>query len=241
MANKKTVVAQLSDIHVGDHYFRPELLEATIAEINDLAPDVVIVGGDLTTLGLKVEYETARAYIKTITCPRVVVIPGNHDSRNVGHVHFEKIFGSRFQVLRRNGVVFVCIDSSMLDNKDGRVGRDRYTWIREHFEAPADFRVLVMHHHLLPVPGTGRERNIVLDAGDVLKMLFQLDVDMVLSGHKHVPHLWQFGRMTLANAGTASSLRLRGDAEPCYNIVEIENGQAAVYKKRVGEIKERMG
>jgi 3',5'-cyclic-AMP phosphodiesterase len=241
LASKKTVVAQLSDIHVGDHYFRPELLEATISEINAMEPDVVIVGGDLTTLGLKVEYETARAYIKTIACPRVIVIPGNHDSRNVGHVHFESIFGSRFQVLRHNGVVFVCIDSSMLDNKDGRVGRDRYTWIREHFESAADFRVLVMHHHLLPVPGTGRERNIVLDAGDVLKMLFELDVDMVLSGHKHVPHLWQFGKMTLANAGTACSLRLRGDAEPCYNIVEIQDGKAAVYKKRVGEIKERMG
>jgi 3',5'-cyclic AMP phosphodiesterase CpdA len=241
MSDKKVVVAQISDFHVGDHYFRPELLEETISEVNALKPDVVIVGGDLTTLGLRVEYETARAYIKTIECPRVVVVPGNHDSRNVGHIHFEHIFGSRFQVLRHKGVVFVCIDSSMLDNKDGRVGRDRYTWLREHFESPADFRILVMHHHLVSVPGTGRERNIVLDAGDVLKILFECNVDLVLSGHKHVPHLWQFGPMKLVNAGTVSSLRLRGAAEPCYNIIEIQNGKAAVYKKHVGEIKERMG
>jgi hypothetical protein len=47
--------------------------------------------------------------------------------------------------------------------------------------------------------------------------------------------------MKLVNAGTVSSLRLRGAAEPCYNIIEIQNGKAAVYKKHVGEIKERMG
>lgn len=238
---KKTVIAQISDFHVGDKYFRPELLEATIEEVNALKPDVVIVGGDLTTLGLKVEYETAKAYIRTIECPRLIVIPGNHDSRNVGYVHFEKVFGSRFQVLRHNGICFVCVDSSMPDNKDGRVGRNKYTWIKEHFEMPAEYRVFVMHHHLVSVPGTGRERNIVLDAGDVLKILFECNVNLVLSGHKHVPHCWKFSKMTLANAGAASSLRLRGDAEPGYNIVEIKDGKSAVYKKQIGGIKERMG
>jgi 3',5'-cyclic-AMP phosphodiesterase len=238
---KKTVVAQISDFHVGDKYFRPDLLEETIEEVNDLKPDVVIVGGDLTTLGLRVEYEEAKEYVKQIECPRIVVVPGNHDSRNVGYLHFEDIFGSRYQVLRHNNIVFVCIDSSMPDSKDGRVGRNKYTWIREHFDTPADYRVLVLHHHLISVPGTGRERNIVLDAGDVLEMLFEQKVDLVLSGHKHVPHVWEFGDMTLVNAGAASSLRLRGAAEPCYNVIEIEDGKAAIYKKGVGEIKERMG
>ena len=32
-------------------------------------------------------------------------------------------------------------------------------------DGPAELRVFVLHHHLLPVPGTGRERNIVNDAG----------------------------------------------------------------------------
>ncbi len=237
---KKTIVAQISDFHVADKYFRPDLLDTAINEVNELEPDVVIVGGDLTTLGLRVEYDEAREYVKRIACPRVVVIPGNHDSRNVGYMHFEAIFGSRYQVLRHNNVVFVCIDSSMPDSKDGRVGRNKYTWIREHFAAPADYRVFVMHHHLVSVPSTGRERNIVLDAGDVLEVLFDCDVDLVLSGHKHVPHVWQFGKMTLVNAGAVSSLRLRGTAEPCYNIIEIQDGKAIVYKKRVGDIKERM-
>ena len=45
----------------------------------------------------------------------------------------------------------------------------------------------MLHHHLLPVPGTGRERNIVYDAGDAIECLQRAGVDLVLSGHKHVP------------------------------------------------------
>ena len=45
----------------------------------------------------------------------------------------------------------------------------------------------MLHHHLLPVPGTGRERNVVYDAGDAIECLQRAGVNLVLSGHKHVP------------------------------------------------------
>ena len=35
-------VAHLSDIHCGDPHFVPDLMERAIAEINDLAPDIVV-------------------------------------------------------------------------------------------------------------------------------------------------------------------------------------------------------
>ncbi len=31
-------------------------------------------------------------------------------------------------------------------------------------------KIITFHHHLLPIPQTGRERNILLDAGDLLKV-----------------------------------------------------------------------
>ena len=51
-------------------------------------------------------------------------------------------------------------------------------------------RLLDAHPDVVDAPGTGRERNIVLDAADVLLMLTDLDTDLVLSGHKHVPFFW---------------------------------------------------
>ena len=56
-------IAHLSDLHCGEQYFEPTLLERAIAEINDLEPDIVICSGDLTTLGFKHEYQLARQYV----------------------------------------------------------------------------------------------------------------------------------------------------------------------------------
>jgi hypothetical protein len=37
--------------------------------------------------------------------------------------------------------------------------------------------------------------------------------------------------MLIVNAGTASTLRLRGNTRPCYNVVEVEDGRVEVYRK----------
>ena len=121
----------------------------------------------------------------------------------------------------------VAIDSSKPDLAEGEVGRERYPWIREQFTTDADLRIFVLHHHLVPVPGTGRERNTVWDAGDVLALLAEMKVDIVLSGHKHVPHVWLLDHVLLVNSGTVSSYRLRGYTRPSYNVIEVTDTHRA--------------
>src|SRR5438034_8786037 len=161
-------IVQLSDLHCGQQFFLPNLLERAIAEVNELEPDVVICSGDLTSHGFKDEYALAKRYLEGLDCESVVVIPGNHDSRNVGYVHFEELFGARNSVGRVGGVTVVAVDSTEPDLDHGQIGRGRYAWIEESFAPPADLRIFVCHHHLLPVPGTGRERNVIYDAGDTI-------------------------------------------------------------------------
>ena len=116
------------------------------------------------------------------------------------------------------------LDSSEPDLDSGRVGRERYRWLEERFAIdPEEFKVVAMHHHLVPVPGTGRERNIVHDAGDLLRVLADNGVDLVLCGHKHVPNVWRLEDMLIVNAGTCCTHRLRGKVRPCYNIIEIDD------------------
>src|SRR2546421_6342505 len=239
-------IVQISDLHCGTQFFLPNLLERAITEVNDIEPDIVVCSGDLTTFGFKEEYALAKEYLNQIDCEAVVVIPGNHDSRNVGYVHFEELFGSRNSVLRVGGVTVVAVDSTEPDLDNGQIGRGRYGWIAEQFAAGAgsavgqaddarpkgegaDLRVFVLHHHLLPVPGTGRERNIVNDAGDAIECLQHAGVDLVLSGHKHVPYAWRLVNMFIVNAGTVSSMRLRGKTRQCYNVSEVEHGHDAVW------------
>src|SRR5687767_1715601 len=234
-------IAHISDLHCGGPYFMPSLMERAIGEVNDLEPDLVICTGDLTTFGFKQEFIQAKAYLDRLQCEALVVVPGNHDSRNVGYVHFEEMFGERNSVLRKGPVSIVAIDSSEPDLDHGQIGRGRYVWIEEQFSAePADLKIFVLHHHLLPVPGTGRERNVVYDAGDAIECLQRAGVRLVLSGHKHVPYVWRLEDLFVVNAGTVSSLRLRGNTRPCYNLIEIDEGRVNVWRRHPFHGQERL-
>jgi 3',5'-cyclic-AMP phosphodiesterase len=228
----RLTICQISDIHCGSPYFIPDLLERSILEINDLEPVAVVVSGDLTNAGYRQEFELSAEYVRRFDCENVMVIPGNHDSRNVGYVHFERLFGERYSCIDFQDAVMVGVDSSEPDLNDGRVGREHYGFIRDSFaRAEERLKIFVIHHHLIPIPGTGRERNIIFDAGDVLELLDEVGTDLVLSGHKHVPYSWKLEDMFIVNAGTASTTRLRGNTRPCYNIIQIEDGHVRVFRK----------
>jgi 3',5'-cyclic-AMP phosphodiesterase len=197
------LIAQLSDIHVGGGRYREELLRTAIAEINAAEPDLVVLAGDLTDDGYPDQYPLAADELAALAAPQIVRVPGNHDARNVGYVLYEDTFGPRDSRLRFEcgglDVALIGVDSSKPDIDEGEIGREHYGWIEEGFADESDLRVFVCHHHLMPVPGTGRERNQVLDAGDVLALLRRCGVDLVLSGHRHVPYVWPLAGMLLVH------------------------------------------
>ena len=230
--NKKPfVIAHISDMHAGSQYFVPNMMDRAVIELNELKPNIVVVTGDLTNEGFKQEYLLAKSYLDKIQCEKMLVVPGNHDARNVGYVHFEEMFMSRQSTFHRDGISIIGVDSSEPDLDYGTIGRHRYDWLREQFSTPANFRVFMLHHHLLPVPGAGRERNVVYDAGDTLEVLQDCGVNLVLSGHKHVPNAWRLENLFAVNAGTVCTLRLRGKVRPCYNVVEIGEDEVTVWRK----------
>jgi 3',5'-cyclic AMP phosphodiesterase CpdA len=235
-------IAQISDLHLGSGSMSlpPESLDEILERIRRMQPDVVVVAGDLTAAGYEWEYEEAAGWLERIEFPKVI-IPGNHDARNVGYLHFARLFGEPFsryrasfaperaERLRASGFTVVGLDSSEPDVNEGRVGRDRYPWIAEQFDEPDDIRIVTVHHHLVPIPGTGRERNIVLDAGDVLHTLVGLDVDVVLSGHKHVPFFWGLNGMLICNSGTAGTRRVRASTPPSWNELHVDATTVKVF------------
>lgn len=236
-------IAHISDLHVGSYYFVPDLMEKTIKELKELEPKIIVVSGDLTSEGLYHEFEAVKGFLDELklSCENMVVVPGNHDARHVGYLHFEDIIANRNIVVKQDGITILGADSSEPDLDSGHIGRERYQWIRDNFASPDDYKVFVLHHHLLPVPGTGRERNIVYDAGDVLQILLQAGVNLVLTGHKHVPYIWRLEDILIINAGTVSSLRLRGRTKPCYNVIEIHPEKIRVYRKYPSNEKELGG
>ena len=126
---KSVTIAHISDLHAGSTFFIPNLLKQAVDEINRLSPDVVVVTGDLTDAGFRQEYKVAKTFLDMLECENVVIIPGNHDSRNVGYIHFEELFGLRNNVLKIPGVTIVGLDTSEPDLDSGRFGRERYRWL----------------------------------------------------------------------------------------------------------------
>ena len=208
---------------------RPEPHRAGDLEINELEPDLVVCSGDLTTSvsspSTRRRRSTRRPRVRVVCChsrkPRLTQ-RGVHPLR--GAVR-EPELGARGTGHDRRG---------RLDGARSRPRADRPRPLpvdRGTVRRRLELRIFVLHHHLLPVPGTGRERNVVYDAGDAIECLQRAGVQLVLSGHKHVPYAWRLENIFIVNTGTVSSLRLRGNTRPCYNVVEIEGSHVDVWRR----------
>jgi Icc protein len=239
------LIAQLSDLHIGGARHDESLLRKALAEVDAEQPDLVVIAGDLTDEGYPDQYERAHELVGALACDRVVIVPGNHDARHVGYLQFERTFGARdtrmAPSLGGERLALVAVDSSKPDLDEGEIGREHYAWIHEGFAVPADVRVFVCHHHLMPIPGTGRERNQVLDAGDVLALLRRSGVDLVLGGHRHVPYVWPVAGMLLVHSGTVSTLRTRAFTEPAYNLIRVEPDRVAIELRVPGGRRQSLG
>jgi Icc protein len=222
-------LAHISDIHVSEPHFLPDLAENVVDTINEIEPEIMVVTGDLTNNGYPHEFEEAKRYIERIACKTKMIIPGNHDVRNVGYLGFEEFFGKRSKVEHYNGITIVGMDSTQPDLDHGHVGREIYGWLEQCLDTD-DFKVVALHHHVIPVPKTGRERNILTDAGDVLELLMRCTVDLVLCGHRHVPWLWNLNGMIIANAGTACSNRVKWKIPQSFNLIELDDPKRGTIK-----------
>jgi 3',5'-cyclic AMP phosphodiesterase CpdA len=65
-------IAHISDIHAGSPYFVPSLMDRVVVELNELEPDAVLCTGDLTEMGFRQDYVTAKEYLERIEAPLVV-------------------------------------------------------------------------------------------------------------------------------------------------------------------------
>ena len=228
------IIVQLSDLHVGSQ-FLPEVFETVVKEVNELNPDVIVITGDLTNEGLMKEYEKCKSLLTQFNTKKIISISGNHDYRNTGYLLFKKFFP--FQTINEldNDVVLVTVGTARPDRNEGEVGYRQNLWLERTMKKYKDkVKIVAMHHHLIPIPDTGSDQLTVVDAGDVLRTVLDTRVDVVLCGHKHRPWAWNFGKLTVVNAGAATSERVRGLFENTYNILTISNKEVQVDLKIVG-------
>lgn len=73
--------AASSAIRYSRSFFKQQVFDTVVEEVNKLKPDAIIITGDLTDEGLLFQFEYIHAQIKKFTCSNIIVLTGNHDYR----------------------------------------------------------------------------------------------------------------------------------------------------------------
>jgi len=229
-------VLHLSDTHIGGASdFCREALDRTLDELQKGKYDLVIHSGDITQGGRKEEFKQAQKILSKFEIP-YIVLPGNHDARSGGLSLFEKYIGPLNGAREIGDAVVIYVNSAVEDSDQGRVGMVKFNMMREALNRYSEklFKIVAIHHHVIPIPRAGRERNVLYNAGDILDLILSGDVDLVLSGHRHYPNIYQIENTVFINAGTCSATKTRYGDINSYNIIHIDEENRNVRTVRIG-------
>jgi len=119
--------------------------------------------------------------------------------------------GRRFLLGGAIPVEIACLNSCLLNQKDGLFQGQGFVGEKQmrdaarelgwdpHQTGPRAVRIVVLHHHLLPVSYSeaayqGWQYSVTLDAESLMRWVLKHDVDLVLHGHQHQPFYTQVVR-----------------------------------------------
>ena len=225
----------LSDLHFGR--VNPDLEAPLLASLHALAPDLVVVSGDLTQRARPDQFKAARAFLDRIAAP-VLAIPGNHDTPlyNI----FLRLFSpfARYKRYISQDLEPVYTDQEMIVMglntvnpfawQRGRLGREARARVSQIMAQNAEhsagqMRIVVLHHPPEQDPTT--DKKLMKGAREALIALSHCGADVVLSGHLHQATSAPFRAapdLLFVEAGTGLSTRLRGTQGNTFNQIDIE-------------------
>src|SRR5882724_1320732 len=236
-------IVHLSDIHFGR--VDVALVGPLIETINQIAPDLVAVSGDLTQRARAHQFKAARAFLDELPQPQVVV-PGNHD------VPLHNVFARFAQPLRKyrryitndlrpvhydDEIVVLGVNTARSFTIKGvRINQQQANWMRDRLSAfnPEIVKIVVTHHPF-DLPEGHDERNLVGRARMAMERLATCGADVFLAGHLHVSHTTHSARRykikghsaLVVQAGTATSDRGRGEANS-FNVIRVERPNVSI-------------
>lgn len=216
-------ICHLSDLHFGHH--DTQLSASLAADLAAQSPDLVVVSGDFTQLGTAEEFETAGAFLKTLTAP-VFAVPGNHDvpARNLVRrlidpygLYRRHIAPELEPFLELDGVVIAGLKTSRraqagLNWAHGSISRGQLRRLAQRFNAasPEALRIVVAHHPLMQPEGpVEKQMRLVRRADLALSTFAELGVRLVLSGHFHLSYVRQH-QTGMVEEGMPTGLREAG-------------------------------
>jgi 3',5'-cyclic AMP phosphodiesterase CpdA len=226
---------------------KSEVVVALEKDMAGQAADHICITGDITNLGLPLEFQAADRWLKKQAKPgSVTFVPGNHDAYAPGsldalHEHFHRWLPDDFPSATRCGnVLFIGVSTAVATAPflaTGRVGRDqldRLASMLEETRAEDRYRVLLLHHP--PSSGIVKRRKALTDSEDLARLLRRQPVDLILHGHGHraVRYALSGGRgaIPVFGAGAASLSHRAIERSGHYHVFEMNDRELRVLHRR---------
>jgi 3',5'-cyclic AMP phosphodiesterase CpdA len=191
-------IVHLSDIHFGR--FDERLVAPLVRAIQEIAPDLVAISGDLTQRARRGQFAQARAFLDQLPTPRLVV-PGNHDVPlfNLAARFLNPYGGYRRHIAHDLEPVFedaemvaVGLNSarSLPFHGGGRLNEPQVARAAARLRSapPGAVRIVVTHHPFDLPEGHGDEE-LIGRSGMAMPELAAAGADLFLAGHLHVSHV----------------------------------------------------
>ncbi len=223
-------VAQISGTDFGSSWKKQKtIFDKGIKLVLSSNPDLIIHNGNLTMHGYSEEYEEAIEIFRELS-PKFIYCPGPQDLRGYGEALVNKYFDIE-NVIEKENSNFYVLNTSESGTDIGVVGRRTqqrlYNYVHQSKkEGDSKFHAIIMHHHLIPIPGT-RETSALEDAGDVLRLLVDNELNLVLSGHMGRSFCTRVEKTVFINSNTFSS-QYTASNENSFNIIDIASDGATI-------------
>lgn len=231
------VLLQISDPHFGTE--QQPVLDALKSLSRRIAPDVLVVSGDITQRARRAQFAAARAFIEKLHIPHVIAIPGNHDIPLFNlfaryfypYSNYAREFGVDLEpVFDDEDALIVCVNTTRPSrHKDGEVSEQQIQNVAARLSnaSKRQLRIVVTHQ---PVD--------VIDKHDISNLLHGREiavrewsnagVDIILGGHIHLPHVRSLKDRFVdlphqawsIQAGTAVSRRTRNYVPNSVNVIK---------------------
>lgn len=239
-----TTLLQISDPHFGTE--RPRVAAALTAFARQLAPDVVVLSGDITQRARRAQFASARAFVAALGPARLLAIPGNHDiplfdvfTRVLDpYREHRRAFGGDLEPeLDSADLLAICVNTTRAyRHKHGEISAAQIERVaqRLHAAKPAQLRIVVVHQPI-GVERAEDAHNVLRGAEPAVRQWSAAGADLILGGHIHLPYVLALHEQLrglprsvwAVQAGTAVSARIRHEADNSVNVVRYDARHAA--------------